>query len=144
MKVGESLSWFERSTLENLSKYLKLKTTIEKLGIEELYGDTVLFGATPLVLLSARSVEEIRSLAARLLPFVKTFEKGLNENTGKFELSGFYGDVAIIISGSPPESCTVEVEDVEEEIPASPARTEVHKRFVMKGDCDPLMEGENA
>lgn len=80
--------------------------------------------------------------AKHLLPKVGRFDKNFNAEQRKVQLTATYRGVQIVLESSPPSTCTVE--EVEEEVvipakPAEPERVEKRKRYVMKGDCDPLI-----
>ena len=78
--------------------------------------------------------------AARiLLPKIGTFQKSFNERENQIVLTGTYNGVDIILHDKPPETCTVETVEEEVEVAAVPAHVEKRVRYVLKGDCDPLL-----
>ncbi len=84
--------------------------------------------------------EKMGETARALLPVVGSFKKKFDESDGDLELVGTLDGITVTISGKPPESCTVEKVVEEIEVPAEEAHTEKVTRYVMTGDCDPLLK----
>ena len=83
--------------------------------------------------------------AARvLMPKVGRLEKSFDEDKNKIRLTGVYNGVRVILEDTPPSTCTVEKIEEEVEVPEQviEAHTEKKVRYVLKGDCDPLMARE--
>lgn len=80
--------------------------------------------------------------AARLLmPKIGKWKKSFDEESNLLKLEGEYKGVRIILQDTPPETCTVEKIEEEVEVPEQviAAHTETKVRYVLKGDCDPLL-----
>jgi len=80
--------------------------------------------------------------AARiLLPKVHKWDKSFDETQNKIRLTAKFMGVDVILEDAPPETCTVEKVEEEIEVPEKvvPAHTEKKVRYVLKGDCDPLL-----
>lgn len=82
---------------------------------------------------------ELGEIARALLPLVGEFKKNFDSSYGKFELTAVFQEIPVVITGTPPSTCQMEVEEEEVTIPAEEERTETRRRFVLKGDCDPLL-----
>lgn len=81
-------------------------------------------------------------IARLLLPKVGKFDKGFEEEQNNITLTCVYRDVKLVLYDSPPKTCTVERVEEVIEVPEKviPAHKEKKVRFVMVGDCDPLMQ----
>ena len=80
--------------------------------------------------------------AARVLLYkVGKWTKEFDGDNNRIRLIGEYKGVRIILEDTPPETCTVEKIEEEVEVPEKviPAHKEIKTRFVLKGDCDPLL-----
>lgn len=76
-----------------------------------------------------------------LLPKVGKWEKSFNGELNLIRLTGYYNGVRIVLQDTPPDTCTVRKVEEEVEIPEKviAAHTEKKVRYVLEGDCDPLM-----
>lgn len=85
--------------------------------------------------------------AARiLLPKVGKWEKSFDGEHNLIQLTGYYRGVRVVLEDTPPDTCTVhkieeEVEVLEQVVAA---HTEKKVRYVLEGDCDPLMTARDA
>lgn len=84
----------------------------------------------------------LAQIARLLLPKVGKFEKGFNQQQNMLTLTCTYRDVILVLTDAPPKTCTVERVEEEVDIPEKvvPAHKEKKVRYVMVGDCDPLMQ----
>lgn len=137
-KAAKELGLFER---DDISAWLQQTgTDVPELQISFKPGVTVFLEAI-------RPATYMAELAKELLPKVGRWDKGFDETNNHLTLSTVYGGVKIILTAEPPKTCQVELIEENIEVPEKviPAHTETKKRFVLKGDCDPLMaskEGE--
>ena len=80
--------------------------------------------------------------AKALISKVGAFRKSFDDKNNIIRLTAVYKGVEIRLEDKPPDTCTVE--RVEEEVKVAeqviPAHVEKLVRWVMTGDCDPLME----
>jgi hypothetical protein len=79
--------------------------------------------------------------ATVLLPKVGRWEKSFDESRNLIQLTGQYKGVRIVLQDAPPDTCKVRKVEEEVEVPEKviAARTEKKVRYVMEGDCDPLL-----
>lgn len=84
--------------------------------------------------------------AKLLLPKVGKWEKSFDETTNEIVLKTEYKGVRIQLRDRTPETCTVEKVEETVEVPEETiaAHTETRVRYVLKGDCDPLLEKATA
>lgn len=149
--VAEELNETIRYHAESIGEYVILKKIAEELGLQ---ADSVSSyphpyeGKNAYVVLhyygwgTSESSEQAAAMAKQILPKVGRIEKSFNEDTRDMEMRCTYKGIDIILRFSTPNTCTVEKveEEVEvPEVPAVPAHTEKKVRYVLKGDCDPLM-----
>lgn len=83
----------------------------------------------------------LRDAALALLPKVGKWEKSFDPVNNLVILTAYYKDVRLRLTDAPPSTCTVEKVEEEVEVPekVTPAHTEKKVRYVLKGDCDPLL-----
>lgn len=122
--------------LDGLEGYVSLETYGD-LGIAiSLYRQQGLSAA-----FEQTETNPLQIVARRLLPTVGILTKGFNDKQNELTLSTTVRGVAVKFAMSTPQSCTVEA--VEEEVEVAeqviPAHTEKKVRYVLKGDCAPLM-----
>lgn len=77
--------------------------------------------------------------ARTLLSKVGRWEKEFDGQNNLLRLVGTYKGVRIILSDTPPETCTIRKVEVEEVVPAREAYTTKRTKYVLEGDCDPLL-----
>jgi hypothetical protein len=78
--------------------------------------------------------------ARALLGKVGKWEKGFDAQNNLLRLTGTLLGVRIVLEDTPPSTCTVRAIEEEVEVPAREAYTEKQVRYVLEGDCDPLLE----
>jgi hypothetical protein len=83
----------------------------------------------------------LQVLAKRLLPAVGKFTKGFDDSSNRLTLTADVMGVKLILGMSTPSTCTVETVTEEVEVPEEviPAHTEKKTRYVLKGDCAPIL-----
>lgn len=76
-----------------------------------------------------------------LLPKVGKWAKDFDETRNLIRLVGEFKGVRIVLQDTPPDTCTVRKIEEDVEVPEKiiAAHTEKKIRYVMEGDCDPLM-----
>lgn len=109
---------------------------------ENTYGDVMSlhlsfyynYGTTP--------AAEMARLAKQLLPKLGELRKEFDETQNRLRLVADYKGVQIMLEAEPPKTCMVEKVEEVVEVPEQivPAHTEKKVRWVMTGDCDPLMQ----
>ncbi len=79
--------------------------------------------------------------AQALLTKVGRWTKSFDATNNLIQLTGEYRNVRIVVQDAPPATCTVQKVEEEVEVPEQiiAAHTETKVRYVMVGDCDPLM-----
>lgn len=124
--------------LEDIDGYIYFSAYAEPMRIEvNLYSS---HGLTQTFELTESNPLQV--VARRLLPKAGKLTKGFDETANKLTLSVLSDGIAVVFSMSTPAACTVEAvtEEVEVEEKVIPAHTEKKTRYVLKGDCEPLMK----
>ena len=164
-KVSEDMKW----RIEAVALGYQLDAAIRELGIADLEAysfvswdyDTTLGRQTVSIMiepahepgvgffLNADGLEMgitdttplLGSIAHKMLPMVGKFTKGFDEERNKITLTATYKGIKIVLSDQTPDTCHVEkvVEEVEVPEKVIPAHTEKRVKYVLAGDCDPLM-----
>ena len=81
------------------------------------------------------------SIAHKMLPMVGKFTKGFDEERNKITLTANYKGIKIVLSDQTPNTCHVERVEETVVVPEKviPEHTEKRVKYVLAGDCDPLM-----
>jgi hypothetical protein len=139
-EVSRKTSWFAGY----LSELYRLKAVAKKLdvpeGVDAYLDVNQPDGPSPSEIVFWVSGEQMAETARALLPAVGKFAKKFDETTGQLSLLADLDGIRISLEGAPPSTCTVEKVVEEIEVPAKEAHTEKTTRYVMVGDCDPLLK----
>jgi hypothetical protein len=147
---------------ESQAKTYQIYNVADELGLldvpdDDYYADFSIYGDTPYIRLAffdrnaisvafehvvTESAQLMATKAKELLPKVGEFGKRFSNTDNRLQLVASYKGVEIILEAKPPHTCTVETVTEEVEVPEQviPARKETRTRYVLKGDCDPLMK----
>jgi hypothetical protein len=87
-----------------------------------------------------KDYETLKKVAQSWKGRVTKMEKSYNEDEGQVNLRFTYQTVRFIVRCAPGAACKIEEVEVEEQVPAREAHTIKRKKFVLSGDCDPLMQ----
>ena len=160
-KLLTSYSWIGEQAarvamIEAAAKHIGLEEAVE--GVEcyvglTTYGDNrpeiaICLYAQRGILADFQTVTEsnpLQEMTKRLLPKVGKFVKGFDEAYNQVTLTAEVRGVTLKLAMSTPSTCTVETvtEEVEVAEQVIPAHTEKKTRYVLKGDCDPIMASED-
>jgi hypothetical protein len=136
---------------ETAGKTHTLYSVAEELGLldandESYYASENLYGQMSITLsfygtFSATASENLATVAKTLLPKLGELRKEFDETQNRISLVAEYKGVKIVLSSETPKTCTVEKVEETVEVPEQivPAHVEKKVRWVMKGDCDPLI-----
>ena len=137
-------------TLGKIGKELELNTVLE--GVD-CYVSLNLYSTPPeveITLWSSIGMKEnfeltkstpLKLVVRHLLPKVHEFDKSFDETRNQLKYTAVYKDVRVVLISSPPNTCKIEKVEEEVEVPevVTPVHTEKKVRYVMMGDCDPLL-----
>jgi len=133
---------------ESQSKTFRLYQAAQELGLLVNLSSAVTYtnlnrwGDHISISLSFADSNEMANMARVLLPKVGTFRKQFEERTGHIGVVGEYKGVQIMLDVPAPSTCHVEVVEEEVEVPEQviEAHTVTKRRYVLTGDCDPLLQ----
>ena len=134
--VNKGTSWYDSEAHKSTGPYIELEPRhvpgigIRAVGPPDLEG--IAFGLTD-------TTPTLGDAAKVLLPKIGRFEKGYDARNNLLTLTAHYKGVRIVLKDTPPDTCTVEKVEEEEELPASPAYTRTVTRYRLIGDCNPLL-----
>ena len=115
-----------------------IEAAIVVLGLDEWDGRHNVYGVPSVILYGMPDSEEIK----RLLPLVGKFDKGYDSDTNQLTLKATCQGVAITFKAAPPDTCTVEMDEEEVEVPEEivEAHTETRRTYRLVGDCPPMTQ----
>jgi hypothetical protein len=147
-KLLTSYSWIGEQAarvamIEAAAKHIGLEEAVE--GVECYVGLTTYGDNRPEIAIYLYDQRGMQEMTKRLLPKVGKFVKGFDEAYNQVTLTAEVRGVTLKLAMSTPSTCTVETvtEEVEVAEQVIPAHTEKKTRYVLKGDCDPIMASED-
>lgn len=150
--LKEQLGWQYRYLAEQSARYFQIEEVLEELGLLDVNTYDVYFGTYGGATVTIRpkhvlglladfqtvvdTTPTLADAAKHWLPKVGKWEKGFNEASNEITLTGEYKGVKIVLVDATPATCTVETVEEEVEVPATSYKK---RKYVLKGDCDPLL-----
>lgn len=155
--LRERVGWQYRYFAEQSAKYFRIEEVLRELDLLDVNTYDVYFSTYGELTVTIRpkhvlglladfqtvvdTTPTLADAAKFWLPKVGKWEKGFNGESNEITLTGEYKGVRIVLIDATPDTCTVEKV---EEVVDLPAHSYVRRKYVLKGDCDPLLASQSA
>ena len=121
-----------------ITDFLKIQHVSQALNLDSLLeeNDGVYLSSYSGIEIDAKTFERAAALGKALLPTIGKLEKSFDEYSGTVCLSGTFNEIKVSINSEPSTACKIRLEETEEYVPG---HTEKRRKYVLDGECNPLL-----